>query len=154
MVVTAEPGAGFGHAICCLQMDHDISDMDNWRFFQYKSVNIRPGDTQMPCEYEGKRMRVSVRDTIRISCSSQGGNKLVEWVLNTDCTVMPTDVCSYIEHIGGIESVGVFNILDIIGAYKGDMNIGFTPGLYDVMGAIAYYKGDHTSGDELTGCTR
>jgi len=63
------------------------------------------------------------------------------------------EICQYIESLGGVDSISMFDVLDVLGAYKGDMDIGFTPGMFDVMGIIAYYKGDRISGDELTGCT-
>lgn len=65
----------------------------------------------------------------------------------------PTDVCSYIEYLGGAASIGMFDVLDVLGAYKGDTDIGFAPGMFDVMGVIAYYKNDYAGGDNLTGCT-
>ena len=61
--------------------------------------------------------------------------------------------CAWVDIHGGKENIKMFDILDILGAYKGDVSIGFTPGLFDVMGAIAYYKGDRANGNKLTGCT-
>ena len=60
--------------------------------------------------------------------------------------------CAWVDIHGGKENIKMFDILDILGAYKGDVSIGFTPGMFDVMGVIAYYKGDYTAGDGLLGC--
>jgi len=154
LVRMTKPGVGFTHSVCALQMGNDVSKMSNWRFFQFTNENIKPGDPQMPCTYNDIPMRVSVINISHLSCGSYGYDTVVEWGLNADCAVKPTDVCSYIESLGGADSIGMFDVLDVLGAYKGDVDIGFTPGIFDVLGVIAYYKGDHTSGDELTGCTR
>ena len=60
--------------------------------------------------------------------------------------------CAWVDIHGGKENIKMFDVLDILGAYKEDVSIGFTPGMFDVMGVIAYYKGDYTAGDGLLGC--
>jgi len=67
-------------------------------------------------------------------------------------TPITSGICDWISAKGGKTNIGMFDVLDIIGAYKGTTNIGFTPKTFDVVGVLAYYKGEVSDGDTFITC--
>jgi len=67
-------------------------------------------------------------------------------------TPSTSGICDWISVKGGKTNIKMFDVLDIIGAYKGTTNIGFTPKTFDVVGVLAYYKGEVSDGDAFITC--
>lgn len=38
------------HIVCAVQIENSVDSLDNWVLFQYSSVDIKPGNTQMPID--------------------------------------------------------------------------------------------------------
>jgi len=63
-----------------------------------------------------------------------------------------SSICNWIAAKGGKTNIKMFDVLDVIGAYKGMKSIGFTPKTFDVVGVLAYYKGKISDGDTFITC--
>lgn len=68
-------------------------------------------------------------------------------------TVVTVDICNWIISRGGWANLAIFDIMQMISAYLGQINLGFTVTISYIMGAVSYYLGRLASGNTQTGCT-
>lgn len=80
-------------------------------------------------------------------CASPGTNCQLVY------TVMSVDVCNWIISRGGWRALKVYDIMQMVAAYLGQISLGFTVTVAYIMGAVAYYLGRMANGNSLTGCT-
>lgn len=62
------------------------------------------------------------------------------------------NICTWISEKGGWDKLISFDIMTLVRAYTNQEDLGFEVKSADIMGAIAYYSGNATSGNQLTGC--
>ena len=74
----------FAHSICAFQIRKDQKDFNSWRFFQYTNDNIKPGNWQMPCNYEGDEVYVNVKKLINFDCGGYNSNTIAKWKIDKD----------------------------------------------------------------------
>ncbi|KAF5431772.1 hypothetical protein C5S36_09865 [Candidatus Methanophagaceae archaeon] len=80
----------FGHFICAEHLGGDVTNFNNWKFFQYSNLNIQPGDpNQMPRGTATENTAVRIREITSIG--SCGGSVLGDYVacfeIDKDCYV-------------------------------------------------------------------
>lgn len=61
-------------------------------------------------------------------------------------------VCLWITSKGGWTNIAVFDIMTLVSAYLGNVNLGFPVAIAHIMGCVSYYLDNKPSGDSLTGC--
>lgn len=64
----------------------------------------------------------------------------------------PAELCQWITNKGGPAGIVSFDIMLLVQDYIGAQDLGFNVTSADIMGAIAYYLGNNSSGNSLTGC--
>lgn len=68
-------------------------------------------------------------------------------------TTLPLPIiCDWITNKGGISSITIPNIFELVDAYLGITNINFIPTIKEILGTIDYYLGFISSGNSNTGC--
>lgn len=79
----------FGHSICAEYLGGDVTNFNNWKFFQYSNLNIQPGDWQMPCGTVTENTTVRIKTITSIgSCGgSVGGDPVVTFEIDKDCNI-------------------------------------------------------------------
>ena len=80
----------FGHAICAEYLGGDVTNFNNWKFFQYDNLNIQPGDWQMPCGTDEENTKVRIRqiESIRSCGGSIGGDYVACFEIDKNCNVI------------------------------------------------------------------
>lgn len=80
----------FGHSICAEHLGGDVTNFNNWKFFQYDNLNIQPDDWQMPCGTDEENTRVRIKEITSIgSCGgSIGGDDVACFEIDKDCNVI------------------------------------------------------------------
>jgi len=63
------------------------------------------------------------------------------------------DVCAWFLEKGGWDDLAAYDIMTLVKSYAGQENIGFSVTSAYIMGAIAYYSGNKSSGNQLAGCS-
>ena len=63
------------------------------------------------------------------------------------------DICKWIASKGGWNNLRIFDIMTLVSTYLGQSNLGFTIAIAHIMGTVAYYLNNVSSGDSLTGCS-
>ena len=56
----------FGHAICAEHLGGDVTNFNNWKFFQYDDLDIKPDDWQMPRGTDEENTKVNIKKITRI----------------------------------------------------------------------------------------
>jgi len=70
------------------------------------------------------------------------------------CTLTAiTNICTWITNNGGVSGMTIPKIFNLVDAYIGVTNIGFTPTNQQIFGCVDYYLGFITSGNSKTGCS-
>jgi len=70
------------------------------------------------------------------------------------CTLTAiTNICTWITNNGGVAGMTIPKIFNLVDAYIGVTNIGFTPTNQQIFGCVDYYLGFTTSGNSKTGCS-
>ena len=91
MVTVWNNSIPWGHAICAEHLGGDMENFDNWQFFQYDNLDIKPGDWDMPCGTDGENTKVDIRrvrtDLLPTSCSSYYPETIVVFEIDKDCNV-------------------------------------------------------------------
>ena len=65
----------FGHELCALLVkEGDEANFDSWIFFQYSSIDIKPGNWQMP-----RNSDVMIEELIDAGCSWINHKTIVKW---------------------------------------------------------------------------
>ena len=72
---------------------------------------------------------------------------------NIPVNLVQSNICSWITSKGGISSLVAFDIMTLVSAYLLQTNLGFTVTTAHIMGAVAYYLNNLSSGNSLTGCS-
>lgn len=123
--------------------------------------------------YQTLEAQVSVGPTGAVTCLSVvSGNcnsgtppgvivsgSTITGYLKAAATPTPTpeaDICSWITSLGGWKAIAAYDIMTLVSAYSGQVNLGFTVTAAHIMGAVSYYSnkvgGTPASGNSLTGC--
>ncbi len=68
-------------------------------------------------------------------------------------TELPIDICTWIIGRGGWSSLSTYDIMTLVSAYLNQTTLGFTVTTAHIMGVVAYYLDNLTSGNSLTGCS-
>ncbi len=66
--------------------------------------------------------------------------------------VQTATVCTWISAKGGWTAISAYNIMELVSGYSGATSLGFTVTAAHIMGAVAYYSDNLSSGNNLTGC--
>lgn len=67
--------------------------------------------------------------------------------------VSQVDICSWITSKGGWANLAVFDIMALVSTYLGQTSLGFPITVAYIMGTVAYYLGNLSSGNSNTECT-
>lgn len=126
------------------------------------SVDLTPGDHIIEWSltgYETITATINVSDTGVLSCISVVAGTCAELINIVGNVVtgllkeiIPVGVCDWIVAEGGWESIVAFSIMDLVLGYLNLKDLGFTVTTGIIMGAIAYYNNQLSSGNTLTGC--
>jgi hypothetical protein len=84
----------FYHAVCAEHEGGNMSDFDNWRFFQYRDNDTVPGDWQMPCGTDTGDTYVLVQRTDDVWCSGIDATPVYSWNIDKNCNVSSREVPS------------------------------------------------------------
>jgi len=77
------------------------------------------------------------------------GNTITGNLLQSSSTAT---ICTYIESSGGPAGLSIPEINTLVDAYIGFVNLGFTPTIPHILGAVDYMNGFIASGNSKTGC--
>lgn len=66
---------------------------------------------------------------------------------------LPANMCEWVTSRGGRSNIATFDIMSLVSGYLLQINLGFTVSAAHIMGAVAFYLGNLTSGNSLTGCS-
>ncbi len=67
--------------------------------------------------------------------------------------VAAMDICAWITSKEGWTGLHIFDIMTLVSAYLGQINLGFTIATAHIMGTVAYYLNNLASGNSLTDCS-
>lgn len=121
-------------------------------------INLTPGEHTITWELPGYNTLtavVNVSDTGTMSCVNHEdvtitGNKISGLLQLT--VELVTEVCQWILSKNGWESIATFDIMELVQGYLNVKDIGFTVTTVHIMGIVAYYNNQLSSGNALTGC--
>ena len=79
----------WGHAICAEHLGGDMTNFNNWKFFQYDDLDIQPDDWDMPCGTAEENTAVRIKRITSIgSCGGSVGSDLkVIFEIDVNCNV-------------------------------------------------------------------
>jgi len=88
------------------------------------------------------------------SCGSQSqpGMTISTNVVTAIMKAATGGMCDWISGKGGWDKATAFDIMTLVKSYAGQENLGFSVSSAYIMGAIAYYSGNKSSGNQLTEC--
>ena len=129
------------------------------------TVNLSPGQHTIEMTLAGYatlKAVINVSSTGYITCVTVDGGscsssttprisisgKIVTGYLKESAVEM----CQWTQTKGGWANIGAFNIMELVKGYTGEQGVGFTVKSADIMGAVAYYSNNRSSGNSLTGC--
>lgn len=126
-------------------------------------VNLAPGNHTIEwslSDYETITATIKVGVTGIVSCISVVAGICADFISIVGTTVtgllkqivVTAPVCDWISGVGGWQELATFDIMDLIQGYLNIKNLGFTVSTAHIMGAIAYYNNQLSSGNTLTGC--
>jgi len=130
------------------------------------TVNLTPGEHTVEMELAGYapfKGVIRVTDVGIVYCNSVDGGScgasgkpgmaisynVVTAILN----VVSVEICDWVSGKDGWDDLAAFDIMTLVKSYAGQENIGFSVTSAYIMGAIAYYSGNRSSGNQLTGCS-
>ena len=126
------------------------------------TVTLTPGDHIIEWSLEGY-------DTItaKINISTEGIASCID-VITHACedvisiaglaitgilkSISADPVCTWINGVSGWQALATFDIMELIEGYLEIKDLGFTVTSAHIMGSIAYYNNQLSSGNALTGC--
>ena len=130
------------------------------------TVNLSPGQHTIEMTlagYDTLKATINVSSTGSITCVSVTGGYCnssahpgVRISGNTVTGYLKTaagGVCQWTMNKGGWDKIGAFDIMALVKGYTGEQSTGFTVRSADIMGAVAYYSNNKSSGNNLTGCS-
>ena len=127
------------------------------------TVNLTPGNHTIEWSLEGYETifaTVDVSSTGIMNCINVTAGTCAELVSIVGNAVtgllkqiaVTDPVCDWISGFGGWQALATFDIMALIEGYLGVTDLGFTVTSAHIMGAIAYYNNQLSSGNTLTGC--
>ena len=129
------------------------------------TINLEPGDHTIEMSLVGYALFkgvISVSSTGAVycvsvdggSCGSQGqpGMTIFNNVVTAVMKAITEGMCDWISRKGGWDKLTAYDIMTLVKSYAGHENIGFNVTSAYIMGAIAYYSGNRSSGNQLAGC--
>ena len=129
------------------------------------TVNLTPGEHTVEMELAGYapfKGAIRVSDTGLVFCNSVDGGKCGAYekpgmtisynVVTAIMSAVSIEICDWISGKGGWDDLAAYDIMTLVKSYAGQENIGFSVTSAYIMGAIAYYSGNKSSGNQLTGC--
>lgn len=127
------------------------------------TVNLTPGEHTIEWTlngYEPLSATINVSTTGIISCISVVAANCADVISIVGNTItallkhiaVAAPMCDWISDVGGWQAVATFDIMDLIQGYLNIKDIGFDITTAHIMGAIAYYNNQLSSGNTLTGC--
>ena len=89
------------------------------------------------------------------SCGAQGqpGMTTSTNIVTAIMKASTVGMCEWVSGKGGWDKASAYDIMTLVKSYAGQENIGFNVSSAYIMGAIAYYSGNKSSGNQLTGCS-
>lgn len=127
-------------------------------------VNLTPGDHEIEWSLDGHETLIAI-----INISSTGAVSCINVIVGTcldkisiigntvsamlkAITEAPTNICEWIVSKNGANSVASYDIIELVREYVQPGGLDFTISTSDIMGLVAYYNNQLTSGNALTGC--
>ena len=130
------------------------------------TVNLSPGQHTIEMTlagYDTLKATINVSSTGTVTCVSvlggycnspaHPGVKISYNIVTGYLKASTVGICQWITGKGGWDKIVAYDIMSLVKGYTGQENIGFTVRSADIMGAIAYYSGNKSSGNSLTGCS-
>jgi len=126
-------------------------------------VNLVPGDHTIEWAmdgYETLTAIINVSVTGIVSCISVFTGICADFISIVGTTVtgllkliiVTAPVCDWISSVDGWQELATIDIMNLIQGYLNIIDLGFTVSTAHIMGAIAYYNNQMSSGNALTGC--
>lgn len=129
------------------------------------TVNLTPGQHTIEMTlagYDTLKATISISSTGSISCisvvkgycnsSAHPGIKISSNVITGYLKASAIGMCQWATNKGGWDKIGAFDIMALVKGYTGEQSAGFTVRSADIMGAVAYYSNNKSSGNSLSGC--
>lgn len=129
------------------------------------TINLEPGNHTIEMSLAGYttfRGVITVSSTGAIYCvsveggscgsQSQPGMTVFNNVVTAIMKASAGGMCEWISRKGEGSALTAYDIMSLVKSYAGQENIGFNVTSAYIMGAIAYYSGNKSSGNQLTGC--
>jgi len=129
------------------------------------TVNLSPGQHTIEMTlagYDTLKAVINVSSTGTVTCvsvlngycnsSAHPGVKIYYGAVTGYLKASTVGACQWITGKGGWDGIVAYDIMSLVKGYTKQENLGFTVRSADIMGAIAYYSGNKTSGNSLTGC--
>lgn len=128
-------------------------------------INLEPGNHTIEMSLAGYatfRGVISVSSTGAVYCvsveggscgaQSQPGMTIFNNVVTAIMKASAGGMCEWVSEKGEGSALTAYDIMSLVKSYAGQENIGFNVTSAYIMGAIAYYSGNKSSGNQLTGC--
>ena len=89
------------------------------------------------------------------SCGASGmpGMSISYNIVTAIMKALTVGICEWVSEKGGWDDLAAYDIMTLVKSYAGQENLGFSVTSAYIMGAIAYYSGNKSSGNQLTGCS-
>ena len=130
------------------------------------TINLEPGNHTIEMSLAGYttfRGVITVSSTGAIYCvsvdggscgsQSQPGMTIFNNVVTAIMKASTEGMCEWVSGKGEWSALTAYDIMSLVKSYAGQENIGFNVTSAYIMGAIAYYSGNKSSGNQLTGCS-
>ena len=129
------------------------------------TVNLSPGQHTIEMTlagYNTLKATINVSSAGSISCvsvdggicnsSAQPGVQVNGSLIIGNLKESAVGMCEWISGVGRWDKLAAFDIMALVKGYTGEQSAGFTVRSADIMGAVAYYSNNKSSGNNLTGC--
>ena len=130
------------------------------------TINLTPGNHTIEMSLAGYapfKGVITVSSTGAVYCvsvnggscgsQSQPGMAIFNNVVTAIMIASTEGMCEWVTGKGGWDKQTAYDIMTLVKSYAGQENIGFNVSSAYIMGAIAYYSGNKSSGNQLTGCS-
>jgi hypothetical protein len=129
------------------------------------TFNLTPGEHIVEMELAGYapfKGVINVSSTGTVFCVSVDGGSCgatgkpgMSISVNVVTAIMKTisvEICDWVSGVDGWDKLAAYDIMTLVKSYVGQEDIGFSVTSAYIMGAVAYYSGNKSSGNQLTGC--
>jgi len=129
------------------------------------TINLAPGNHTIEMSLAGYapfKGVITVSNTGVIYCASVDGGSCgaqgqpgMTTSINVVTAIMKAatgGMCDWVSGKGGWDKATAYDIMTLVKSYAGQENLGFSVSSAYIMGAIAYYSGNKSSGNQLTEC--